>query len=265
MRDDEYPRSRQAAREAGLEFYYTGYVCSHGHQTKRTLSGACYGCIHDPDMMAAKNARRRERIATDPEHRERENQRNRDRWQSPAYREQCARRTRERYNNDPEYRTAVRSYHQAYLDKNPEKREALNARQREAYAKNPEPVLARTSQWAKENRERKNAAWKRYVGKKNDASPQWLTDRQWEEIDRLYDLAVDMSTFSGELHTVDHIIPLRGRTVCGLHVPWNLRILSQSENSKKSNKLPPPEDWLAPTEANGQRSGADDFDLLLAA
>ena len=46
-----------------------------------------------------------------------------------------------------------------------------------------------------------------------------------------------MSETTGERYVVDHIVPLQGETVSGLHVPWNLRVITQVENLAKSNKL----------------------------
>jgi hypothetical protein len=70
-----------------------------------------------------------------------------------------------------------------------------------------------------------------------DATPQWLTHKQKSEIRQLYRIAITMSQTTGERYVVDHIIPLQGESVCGLHVPWNLRVITQEENLAKSNKL----------------------------
>jgi hypothetical protein len=69
------------------------------------------------------------------------------------------------------------------------------------------------------------------------ASPPWLSQKQKTEIREIYKIAITMSKTTGEQYVVDHIVPLRGEDVCGLHVPWNLRIITQAENLEKSNKL----------------------------
>ena len=70
-----------------------------------------------------------------------------------------------------------------------------------------------------------------------DATPKWLTAEDKMEIRLKYRLAIEMSRRTGIPHAVDHDLPLNGETVCGLHVPSNLRVITQTENLEKSNKL----------------------------
>lgn len=68
------------------------------------------------------------------------------------------------------------------------------------------------------------------------ATPKWADKEQiasiYAERDRLNALGGD------DPFAVDHIYPLQGKTVCGLHVPSNLRVIKRSENSAKGNKHP---------------------------
>ena len=76
--------------------------------------------------------------------------------------------------------------------------------------------------------QRKNGSLRRAA--KINRTPKWLSKDQLQEIELIY-------RNCPEGYTVDHIVPLRGKNISGLHVPWNLQYLTKSENSKKSNKF----------------------------
>ena len=120
---------------------------------------------------------------------------------------------------------------------------------REYYDRNRDNVIAKAFSRPTEE---KSAAKKRYKEANPDmyrelvslrrrrfrnATPKWLNDAQKMEIRLKYRLAIELSRATGVRHAVDHEIPLQGEDVCGLHVPWNLRVITQEENLKKSNKL----------------------------
>lgn len=65
------------------------------------------------------------------------------------------------------------------------------------------------------------------------ATPPWLTSEQRPQIREVYAAAAALTEATGELHVVDHIVPKMGKTVCGLHVPWNLAPLHWRLNAIK--------------------------------
>ena len=62
------------------------------------------------------------------------------------------------------------------------------------------------------------------------ATPLWADHKA---IDAVYTEARRLSAETGIKHDVDHIIPLQGKKVCGLHIPWNLRVITKAANVKK--------------------------------
>ena len=87
------------------------------------------------------------------------------------------------------------------------------------------------------NRDKRNALFAKYYSKKSQRTPQWLTAQQYKQIAEYYKMAKELETVFPWKQHVDHIVPLNGNTVSGLHVPWNLQIMSEKMNKEKSNKV----------------------------
>ncbi len=114
---------------------------------------------------------------------------------------------------------------------------------------NPEQTAARKTKWREENREQHNAINREWnannkplkaalEGKRKSAilqrTPVW--DKDAHLIVAKYQLANMLTRETGKPHHVDHIIPLQGKNVSGLHVFSNLRVIPGEDNVKKSNK-----------------------------
>jgi hypothetical protein len=133
------------------------------------------------------------------------------------------------------------------------KREDVKDRKNDWYQENRETVINNAATrpahvlreyrnaWKANNKTQVLADNKVRRRKHREATPPWLTRKQKSEIRQLYQIAITMTQTIGEQYVVDHIVPLRSHEVCGLHVPWNLRVITQEENLKKSNKLVAPE------------------------
>ena len=127
-------------------------------------------------------------------------------------------------------RERVKASGASYRKANHEKIKAYYAAWRKA---NPEKVKASNAAYHKDNPEKVNAKKAKRRAAKLKATPKWLTKRDFWLIEQFY----EWSQYLDGPHHVDHIVPLQGKDVCGLHVPWNLQVLTAEENLKKSNKL----------------------------
>ena len=104
---------------------------------------------------------------------------------------------------------------------------------REHYYKNTEKIKSRGAKWQKENPERVAAKAMAYEAAKLKAIPLWAN---LAKIAQIYKDAVKLANKNGIDYHVDHVVPLRGKTVCGLHCEANLTILEASKNRSKGNR-----------------------------
>jgi hypothetical protein len=88
--------------------------------------------------------------------------------------------------------------------------------------------------WRKENKSKIAASNAKRRAEKLRATPSWV---DLKTIEAFYVEAQRLSKQTGLKHHVDHTVPLKGKGVCGLHVPWNLQVIPAVENMRKGNKF----------------------------
>lgn len=128
----------------------------------------------------------------------------------------------------------VRSLERAKIARNPEKYREINRR----YFKNNQDKCNKATRdhyHRNADKERARTAIKRAERLKR--IPKWLSKEDQAKIRSVYKSCRSISKKTGVEHHVDHIVPLQGKNVSGLHVPWNLQVISKEENLSKGNQL----------------------------
>jgi hypothetical protein len=114
----------------------------------------------------------------------------------------------------------------------------ISVQQKTYYQQNKEQIRTKNSLYWANNLDKHAAKAAKRRANKLHATPQWLTKDQLNHIQAYYETARLLTrAFVDQPMDVDHIIPLNGKDVCGLHVPWNLQIMDRRENHFKSNKV----------------------------
>lgn len=149
-------------------------------------------------------------------------------------------------DKNPDY---YKKYAQEVRLKNPDKHRESNrrfyiknkikmiARGKEYYSKNKDILIFKAIQYAKKNSTAVNFRNSKRHARKLNAVPKWLTKFDLDYIKSIYIQSKELEKIDGIKRHVDHIIPLQGKNICGLHVPWNLQILTATENTSKGNRM----------------------------
>jgi hypothetical protein len=196
-------RSASEARALGASKYFTGKPCSRGHVAERhTSTMSCVICQRMHYEIARKE--------------------------------------------DPERRNEISA---AWRARNPE---AFKQSKRANYERNAEAYRARSAEWRAANPEVSLEVRRRWRQANPDAVRAQRSMRRAAELNRhagwdreltelvvreAADLARRRTDVTGHKWHVDHVVPLRGRKVSGLHVWNNLAVIPAVENAKKNNKF----------------------------
>jgi len=193
---------RAEAKLLGLKTYNTGKPCKHGHFADRyTIAAKCVECT-----VVQSTA-----------------------WRVSNPEKHSASMRKWMENNRELHGTRVKRWQAANKDK-------VREDAKKWVAANPEKVKAKTLRYIKKHPEAYTARAVASVAKRAKRVPQWLTSDDWWIMREAYKLAKLRTQMLGFIWEVDHIIPLRGELVSGLHVPQNIQVIPKALNRAKRNQ-----------------------------
>jgi hypothetical protein len=128
--------------------------------------------------------------------------------------------------------TSVAAHNQTQYSKFSDK---LAARTRAYYAENTAALRVQKQKYQRNNLHIYAKIGARRRASKLQRTPVWLTPDDHWMIEQAYELAAVRTKMFGFVWHVDHIVPLQGKLVSGLHAPNNLRVIPGAENIRKSN------------------------------
>jgi|ERR1700757_144932 len=243
---------RELAISQNLLKYTDDRPCRNGHENplRYVKTKGCVECnkayYHKPGIKEAILAKRQE-----PTRKEEISRKQKELLKDPIRGEEIRarnRKSRQVKMMDPTY-AAEKRRKQAEHRKKPEikehqiayrasvERQIISKEYHRNYLANPETrdkKYQQNRQWAKDNPEKIKAYTVEYQTSKKKQLTGWAN---LEKILKVYAEATMLSKQTGIPYDVDHWVPLKGRTVSGLHVEYNLRPLESNKNKSKGNKF----------------------------
>lgn len=238
-------KSRKEAKDLKSTRYFTGKECPYGHIADRyTTTGYCVECsfLKSYSVEARKSKNERRRIKRqDPSFAEIERkQRLADyhkKVSSPEGKLEVSKRTHNYWHNIRKLKIKQKME----TDENFANIKREKARNRARLRREDPSIREQEKKTGRIYREKNRAKYRYYKAMRRakilKATPPWLSKEQKKEIRDLYELRQIKSEQDGIEYHVDHIFPLAMYSnLCGLHVPWNLKLLTAKEHRKKTLK-----------------------------